>query len=60
MWQPRFHYIFCDFVAVTTVPSKNDENTVIPELLIPRNAYNQRKYWIAIKANLFRERAYFP
>ena len=50
----------CDFVAVTTVPSKSDENTVIPELLIPRNAHNQRKYWIAIKANLFRGRACSP
>lgn len=60
MWQPRFHYIFCDFVVVTTVSSKSDENTVITKLLIPINAHNQRKYWIAIKENLFRDRAYYP
>lgn len=59
-WQPRFHYIFCDFVVVTSVSSKTDENTSIPELLIPRNVHNQRKYWIALKANLFRDRAYSP
>jgi hypothetical protein len=47
-------------VVVTTVSSKSDENTVIPELLIPRNVHNQRKCWIAIKANLFRDRAYSP
>lgn len=40
MWQPRFHYIFCDFVVVTTVSSKSDENKVIPELRIPRNVHN--------------------
>ncbi len=50
----------CDFVVVTTVSSKSDENRVIPELLISQNAHNQRKYWIAIKANLFRDRAYSP
>lgn len=55
-----FHYIFCDFVVVTSVSSKTDENTSIPELLIPRNVHNQRKYWIALKANLFRDRAYSP
>ena len=60
MWQPRFHYIFCDFVVVTTVSSKADENTVIPELRIPRNVHNQRKCWIAIKENLFRDHAYSP
>lgn len=47
-------------MVVTTVSSKSDENRVIPELLISQNAHNQRKYWIAIKANLFRDRAYSP
>lgn len=47
-------------MVVTTVSSKSDENRVIPELLISPNAHNQRKYWIAIKANLFRDRAYSP
>nr|DAV20272.1 MAG TPA: hypothetical protein [Caudoviricetes sp.] len=47
-------------MVVTTVSSKSDENTVIPELMIPRNAHKQRKYWIVIKANLFRCRAYSP
>lgn len=59
MWQPRFYLIFCNFVVVTTVPSKNDKNTLIPELLIPRNAYNQRKYWIAIKEIFFMDHACF-
>lgn len=47
-------------MVVTTVSSKSDENTVIPELLISRNVHNQRKYWIVIKLNLFRDRAYSP
>ena len=55
-----FTIYFVIFVVVTTVSSKSDENTVIPELLIPRNVHNQRKYWIAIKENLFRDRAYSP
>ena len=46
-------------MVVTSVPSESDENTVIPELLIPGNAHNRRKYWIAIKTNLFRGRACF-
>nr|DAI71015.1 MAG TPA: Protein of unknown function (DUF1367) [Caudoviricetes sp.] len=33
---------------------------MIPKLLIPRNVHNHRKYWIVIKLNLFRDRAYSP
>lgn len=52
--------MFCDFVVVTTVSNRTDENMLISAFLIPRNSHNQRKYWIAIKVNFFRGRACSP